>query len=114
MSVDFFRGQVVQGVMKNMDTGEETQFLFNPSQMQKNLAVNYARQGTLGGSRQHLHYQNTGNVTIPLQLFYSLAAYVDLHRGADGRLSEAALKQIAIDFEDQRNFYASLCYPAGQ
>jgi hypothetical protein len=115
MAGDFYAGQLVKGAMRNMITNEEIAFQFNPNQLSKSLSVNYARHKPIGNSHDVLHYQSTGNTTIPLTLMFSLAAYVDLHRGAGtGRLSEAALRQILIDFEDQRNFFVSLCYPAGR
>lgn len=115
MAVGYYSGRVVRGVMQNLHTAEELQFQFNPKQLQKSLDANYVRQQTLGGTRERLHYRSTGNLKIPLQLQFSLADYIDRHRGAGrGTLSDAALKQVVIDFEDQRNFFVSLLYPIGR
>lgn len=115
MAGGYYSGRVVRGVMQNLHTGEEAQFQFNPQQLTKSLDANYARQQTLGGTRERLHYRNTGNLKIPLQLQFSLADYVDRNRGAgQGTLSDAALKQIVLDFEDQRKFFQALFYPIGR
>ncbi len=114
MAVDFFSGRVVRGMIQNLATAEELQFQFNPQQLNKALATEYIRQKVLGGTRDRLHYRGTGNLSFPLRLQFSLADYIDRHRGAGrGTLSEAALKQIVIDFEDQRNFFLSFLYPVG-
>jgi hypothetical protein len=115
MAGDFYAGQLVKGTITNMATNEEIELLFNPTQLQKSVNVNYAEHKTIGGSHDHLQYLNTGSASMPLELFFSLPAYVDLHRGAGtGRLGDAARKRILQDFEDLRSSFHEFLYPVGR
>lgn len=115
MAGDYYAGRLVKGVVTNMTTNEEIELPFNPTSLSKSVSVNYAEHKTIGGSHDHLQYLNTGSAVMPLQLFFSLPAYIDLHRGAGtGRLGDAARARILQDFEDIRSSFHEFLYPVGR
>jgi hypothetical protein len=114
MAVDYYSGRIVRGVIQNLVTSEELMFQFNPQRSEGSIEPNYARQAPIAGTAERLHWRFTANAKRPLELRFSLMDYVDRHRGAgEGALSQAALKRIAVGFEDQRNFFHAFAYPAG-
>jgi Contractile injection system tube protein len=53
----------------NLITGEEMKVLFNPTELQEKVSVNYNRVQILGLSHQLLQFQSTGNRTFPLEFY---------------------------------------------
>lgn len=54
----------------NASTGEVLEVQFNPTDVDENIAVEYARQVVLGLSHQVLQYQSTGNFRLGFTLSF--------------------------------------------
>lgn len=77
----------------DLRTGEDRTAFFNPSQLEEQVSVNYARQTIPGLSHQPLQYVNTNNHGIELDLY-----------AAGHSVTERQL------MDDWRRFLLSLCY----
>lgn len=80
----------------DLRTGEDREVFFNPDQLQEQLSVNWARLTVPGLSHQVLHYVNTNNHSLDIDLY--LAAHSLLERQL---------------MDDWRRFLLSLCYSSG-
>jgi hypothetical protein len=80
----------------DLRTGEDRSVFFNPEQLEEQLSVNWAKLTVPGLSHQVLHYVNTNNHALSLDLY--LAAHSLLERQL---------------MEDYRRFLLSLCYSSG-
>ncbi len=114
MSVHHLYGQLTQGAVQNMATGDFSNFLFNPEQLSRQIGVNYTTLKTRGGSHGWNQYDNTDNVKVPLKIVYSLSAYAELSRHGNEKFTRADELAIRTSFEDERNFFVEMCYPVGR
>lgn len=80
----------------NLRTGETQEVFFNPTELQKQLSVNWTRQRVPGLPHEPLQYQNTSNLQVTLELYCQ----------ATDRAEDADL------IDDFERFLMSLCYPS--
>ena len=59
----------VRGTLCNLQTGEDIEFLFNPTTFGERLRVNYNRIAIPGLSHQRLQYVSTSNTTLPMEFY---------------------------------------------
>jgi hypothetical protein len=87
----------------NLATGDEYLFLFNPETFEESFEAKYNRVQVNGLSHERLAYKNTGNDTIPLELYLSQLAQDHLSGAAGSRPFVAT---------HQKRWLQSLVYPA--
>jgi hypothetical protein len=92
-----------RALLKNLATGEEMPFLFNPQTLTEALEAKYNRIVSPGNSHERLQYTNTGNTTIPLELFMSQLAQDVIQGRADSRPRVPT---------ERKPFLQALAYPA--
>lgn len=102
------------GAMQNMATGDFTNFLFNPTELELAINANYTALRTQGGTHDWLQYDSTGDVTTTLTLEWSLMAYAEAQRGGELVISRADQASVVEQFNDERNFFIELMYPVGE
>lgn len=95
MSLDGVNRRPARMTLANIRTGATVEAQFNPAAFTEALQVSYARQSVVGLSHQVLQYSNTGNVGIPLTLFFD-ALQEDYTPGF---------------IESAKSFLQHLCYP---
>jgi hypothetical protein len=88
-----FAADPPKGAISNLETGEVLRFQFNPVELVENIGVNWARISPLGLSHQVLHYINTNNQTMPIELYMSDIAAAE-REGAPTAPSFAAAASI--------------------
>jgi len=95
----------------NEDTGQVREFLINPEELTTKIEVEWNRAAALGGSSQRLSYQHTNNMKFDLTLRYNRIVYAERRR-----VGSSASEQLraAKDFEGNRLYLMSLCYPRGR
>lgn len=92
-----------RGMLKNLITGEEDEFLFNPESISERVKTNWNRHDVIGLSHNVLSYKNTSNVTLSIELFMSQIAQDEI------AFTAGSSPQIATD---RRAFLLSLMYPS--
>lgn len=115
------RASVVRGALMNLQTRKLLSFFMNPTEFTTNVGVTWAKQQTLGGTSERMHYRGTSNLTFGLELHFNRVLYADHFRtapppvggGALPQLSANELQQIAKAFENYRKFLLALAYPVG-
>ncbi len=105
--------RIERGVLVNQATAEMQEFLFNPIQVTTNLTVNWDRHVSLAASFERLHYRNTSNVTVSLELTVNRMMIALRRRDVSGRVPRGQFASIREEFSDRRKFLLSLCYPRG-
>lgn len=58
----------------NLETNDEYPFLFNPETLEEAFEAKYDRIAPIGLSHERLSFKNTGNDTIPIELYLSQLA----------------------------------------
>ena len=81
--------------ISNLSTGQSIEAQFNPTGLEESLEVNWARHTVPGLSHQPMHFVNTGNTKLTLELNFDVQ---------DGT---SALN----DLYASKRFLQSLCYP---
>jgi len=71
MTMAAFAADPPKGAISNLETGEVLRFQFNPVELVEEIGVNWARLAPLGLSHQVLHYINTNNQRMPIELYMS-------------------------------------------
>lgn len=78
----------------DLDSDEEPMVvMFNPTEIRRKIAVNYARKGVLGNSHMEHEYLQTANQSLTFSLFWLVESERDLDHA-----------------EDAMKFIESLCY----
>lgn len=75
-----------KAALSNVETGEVMRFQFNPPELVEEVSANYARLSPLGLSHQILHYINTNNHRLPIEIYVSDIA-ANVKRAADAAAS---------------------------
>ena len=101
------------GMMQNRVTGDAITFLLNPKEFQVEVTPHYGKLHARGSTYETLHYEYTGNPSIPLTLVFARYVHIALMRGPLVRFEKAEYKQVQEGFEKYRRFILSLCYPVG-
>lgn len=78
----------------DLQSDETVEVQFNPTELERAIAVNYARKEVLGNSHQEHEFLNVGNQTLRIELFYLAESPAQLDR-----------------LKDAERFLESLCYP---
>lgn len=78
----------------NLVTLEDVEVMFNPTEWEHLIELNWQRFTVPGLSHQPKHYVNTNNATFPMEFFYRATT----------------LKQLD-EMRDKMRFFESLCYP---
>lgn len=99
MNVD---GRPPRGMLKNLDNGEEHEFLFNPESISEKVSTKWNRHNVVGLSHEVLSYKNTANVVLNIELFMSQLAQDELSGSAGSHPLVAT---------ERRAFLYSLMYP---
>lgn len=60
-----------KAALANVESGEVMRFQFNPPELVEDLSVNWARLNPVGLSHQILHYINTNNHRLPIEIYMS-------------------------------------------
>jgi hypothetical protein len=63
-----------RALLKNLTTGEEYPFLFNPETLEETIEAKYTRKEIVGLGYERLSYKNTTNDVIPIELYLSQLA----------------------------------------
>lgn len=92
-----------RGLLKNLETGEEQEFLFNPENISEKASSKWNKHGVVGLSHEVLSYKNTSNVIVSIDLFMSQYAQ-------DEYAGKAASKPYIAT--ERRAFLYALLYPA--
>lgn len=79
----------------NLETGEEMDAQFNPTEFEKTIPVNVQRREVPGLSHQPIQFASTGNMTIPIELYLCVETRAEL------------LYSVQVE-----RFFESLCYPS--
>jgi len=79
--------------LTDLQTDETVEAMFNPTELQRRVAVNYAKKPVLGNSHQEHEYLQTDNMSLRFDLFFLAETPTEL----------AKLK-------DSERFLESLCY----
>jgi hypothetical protein len=61
----------------NLSTDEEVIAQLNPTEFEESISANWNRLGTPGASRQHMHFSNTDNGTVSLELYFRAANEIE-------------------------------------
>jgi hypothetical protein len=86
----------------NLATQDEYEFLFNPETLEETIEADYNRTEVIGLSHKRLGYKNTGNETIPIELYLSQLMQ-DVLAGRGGSRPYVAT--------EQKRWLQSLVYP---
>lgn len=101
------------GTIQNRVNGESITFLLNPKEFQVQVTPHYGKLHSRGGTYETLHYEYTGNPSIPLTLVFARYVHISLLRGSLPQFEEKQHKVIQEGFEVYRRFLLALCYPVG-
>lgn len=116
----------------NIETGEVMRFQFNPPELVEEISVNWARLSPVGLSHQILHYINTNNHRLPIEIYMSdIVANIEQFKWnypgaspsqpaapgaapgttAPGRTSSLKVPAgVRMDTDDAKRFLQSLAY----
>jgi hypothetical protein len=94
----------------NLVTGEGWMAMFNPTQFEEGVGVNYTRQNVPGLSHKPLQYAGTDNYKFELALYYRAQATDLANPFAQSAVRDKKPKGLS-DVLEMRKFLQSLCYP---
>ncbi len=75
-----------RGTLRNWTTATNAatiEVMFNPKQLNRKLAANYARKDVLGNTHSEMEYLNTSNQAIDFDLFYNVETVAHLQQSID-------------------------------
>jgi len=106
------------GGLATLDPLEMKMFQFNPEQVQASISVSYAKRAAIGATYQRLHYQNTQNTVINLNLrsdtrFLAARRINPAKFNQGSQLTGSQQKEIKDEFKDYQRFLYALAYPRG-
>lgn len=105
MPTKAFAAQPEKGGLKNVESGEQFVFQFNPPEILESITANYARHQVPGLGHQILHYINTNNNQISLQVYFSRIAELGSSQAG------GAATGSTYDVMDAKRFLQSCMYP---
>jgi len=120
-----------KAALANVESGETLRFQFNPPELVEELSANWARLNPVGLSHQILHFINTNNHRLPIEIYMSdivanlrkataapaRSGFQFVAPGAPGApppplATESRLKLPSkLDLDDAKRFLQSLLYP---
>lgn len=121
-----------KAALANVESGETMRFQFNPPELVEELSANWARLSPVGLSHQILHFINTNNHRLPIEIYLSdivanlqnaMAAparsgFQFIPAGAPGApppplATESRLKppSVQMDVDNAKRFLQALLYP---
>lgn len=96
-----------KGGLKNIESGEQFIFQFNPPEVVESISVNYARHQVPGLGHQILHYINTNNNQIALEVYFSKIAESPTDPSGD----PPGIDPNPYDVMNAKRFLQSCLYP---
>lgn len=113
--VDALGKTVERGFFRNLDSGRQETFLFNPEGFTESYEARYARLAAPGMSHERMQYTGNRNARIPLSLYFD-QLMINERRGSNepprvaNRVSASDVPTVN-DVEKWRRFILSLVYP---
>lgn len=112
---DALGANVERGFLRNLETGNQETFFFNPETFNEDYQARYARLASPGMSHERMQFTGNSNARIPLSLYFDQLV-INRRRGSDiprrepGRVSASDVPPVN-DVERWRRFILSLLYP---
>lgn len=95
----------------NVETGQSLTAQFNPEEVDEVLAANYTELDVQGMSHKPMHYKNTENFAITLELVFDSASARDLVLDDPNNMGNGSFGNKAAMIDAVRNYLYSFCYP---
>jgi hypothetical protein len=103
-----------RAALLNLATNELRPFRMNPAELPVNITVNWGKVAGMGADFEWLHYHHTASPTFALELHQYRMAMVEQRHHGRSSLTASDVEEVREQYESDRRFLLSLCYPQGR